>query len=128
MQKGREMELIKRINKKSVFALVLLAIASSFFEWRKLPISIIIGGVLGLANLKGLSWSVEGLMGTRRPTGKMIFFSIFRLFLLFLIIAALVYLKLVNIFGILIGFTVIFVFLIIEGIKYAERIQNGGQS
>ena len=67
-------------------------------------------------------------MGTYRATGKMIFFSIFRLIFLFVIISVLVYLKLVNIFGILIGFTVIFTLLIIEGLKYAEKIQTGDKS
>jgi len=122
------MDLIKRINKKAVVALTVCAALSAFVEWKKLPASIIIGGVLGLANIRGLSWSVEGLIGTHKATGKMIFFSIFRLVILCVIISMLVYLKLVNIFGILIGFTVIFILLITEGLKYAEKIQTGGKS
>lgn len=122
------MDLIRRINKRAVVVLIVCAALSAFVEWKKLPVSIIIGGALGLANFRGLSWSVEGLMGTYRATGKMIFFSIFRLIFLFVIISVLVYLKLVNIFGILIGFTVIFTLLIIEGLKYAEKIQTGDKS
>jgi hypothetical protein len=122
------MDLIRRINKKAVVALIVCAALSAFVEWKKLPVSIIIGGILGLANIKGLSWSVEGLMGTYRATGKMIFFSIFRLVILCVIISLLVYLKLVNIFGILIGFTVIFTLLITEGLKYAEKIRAGDKS
>jgi hypothetical protein len=122
------MDLIRRINKKAVVALIVCAALSAFVEWKKLPVSIIIGGILGLANIRGLSWSVEGLIGTYRATGKMIFFSIFRLVILCLIISMLVYLKLVNIFGILIGFTVIFTLLITEGLKYAEKIQTGDKS
>ncbi len=118
------MELIKRINKKAFIVLAVCAAASGFVEWRRLPLSIIVGGVLGLVNLKGLSWSVEGLIGTHRPTGKMIFFSIFRLLILFVIISALVFLKLVNIFGILIGFTVVFALLLVEGVRYAQRMQK----
>jgi hypothetical protein len=118
------MDLIRRISKRAVFALVFCAVLSAFIEWKKLPVSIVIGGILGLANIRGLSWSVEGLLGTYRATGKMIFFSIFRLVILCIIIAALVSLRLVNIFGILIGFTVIFTLLIIEGLKYAEKMHT----
>jgi hypothetical protein len=118
------MDLIKRITKRGVVALIFCAGLSAVVEWKKLPASILIGGILGIANIRGLSWSVEGLLGTYRATGKMIFFSIFRLVILCIIIAALVSLKLVNIFGILIGFTVIFSLLIMEGLKYAEKMHT----
>ncbi len=114
------MDLIKRIYKKSLPVLILLALLSSIIEWKKLPISILIGGALGLANIKGLAWGVRGLIGTGKITGKMIIFSMTRLFLLFAILSLLVYLKLVNVFGILIGFTVIFAILMIEGLRYAK--------
>lgn len=122
------MDLIKRISKRAVFPLILCAALSAFIEWKKLPVSILIGGFLGLANIRGLSWSVEGLLGTYRATGKMIFFSISRLVILCMIIAALVYLRLVNIFGILIGFTVIFGLLVMEGLKYAEKMHTDDKS
>ena len=51
----------------------------------------------------------------------MLFFSQFRIVMLFLVLATLVYLKLVNIFGILAGFTVVFSMVIIEGLKYARE-------
>ena len=38
----------------------------------------------------------------------MLFFSQFRIIMLFFVLAVIVYLKLVNIFGILAGFTVVF--------------------
>jgi hypothetical protein len=121
------MDLIKKIARKSVIVLVPVALLSAFIEWRKLPFSIIVGGILGLANIKGLAWGVEGLFGSNKSTGKMLFFSMFRLFMLFLILSILVYLKLVNIFGILIGFTVIFALMIIEGYKFSKD-DSGGDS
>jgi hypothetical protein len=122
------MDLIRRITKRAVFAVILCAALSALVEWKKLPVSVLIGGILGLANIRGLSWSVEGLLGTYRATGKMIFFSIFRLVILCIIIAALVALRLVNIFGILIGFTVIFTLLITEGLRYAEKMHMDDKS
>ena len=115
------MDLIKRIYKKSFLFLIPLALLSALIEWKKLPFSIIIGGALGFANIKGLAWGVRGLLGTGKATGRMVFFSMFRLFLLFGILSVLVYLKLVNVFGILAGFTVIFVLLMTEGLRYAKN-------
>jgi hypothetical protein len=121
------MDLIKRIYKKSFLVLIPLALLSALIEWKKLPVSIIIGGALGFANIKGLAWSVRGLIGTGKATGRMIFFSMFRLFLLFTVLSLLVYLKLVNVFGILAGFTVIFVLLVIEGLRYAKKADGNAE-
>ncbi len=119
------MDLIKRIYKKSFLVLIPLAFLSAIIEWKKLPLSIIIGGALGFANIKGLAWGVRGLLGTGKATGRMIIFSMIRLFLLFAILSLLVYLRLVNVFGILAGFTVIFVLLLTEGLRYAKNADNG---
>jgi hypothetical protein len=121
------MDLIKRIYRKSFLVLIPLALLSALIEWKKLPVSIIIGGALGFANIKGLAWSVRGFIGTGKATGRMIFFSMFRLFLLFTILSLLVYLKLVNVFGILAGFTVIFVLLVIEGLRYAKKADGSAE-
>jgi len=114
------MDLIRRIYKKSFLVLISLALLSALIEWKKLPVSIIIGGALGFANIKAIAWGVSGLIGKEKTTGRMIFFSMFRLFLLFSILSLLVYMRLVNVFGILAGFTVIFALLLIEGLKYAK--------
>lgn len=118
------MTLIKKIYKNSLIALVPVALLSAFFEWKKLPLSIVAGGLLGLANLKGLVWGIEGLFGSTRATGPMIIFSLIRLMILFFIIGMLLYLKLVNIIGILIGFTVIFTLVLVEGFKYAKNLPD----
>ena len=118
------MDLIKRIYKKSFLVLLPLALLSALIEWKKLPASIIIGGALGLANVRGIAWGVRGLIGSEKATGRMIVFSMFRLFLLFAVLSLLVYMKLVNVFGILIGFTVIFALLLIEGLRYARTADS----
>ncbi|HSB31289.1 MAG TPA: hypothetical protein VLD55_06770 [Candidatus Sulfobium mesophilum] len=118
------MELIKRIYKKAFLVLIPLALLSALLEWKKLPLSVIVGGVLCLANIRGLEWGVTGLLGTGKATGRMIFFSMFRLFLLFAILSLLIYLRLVNVFGVLAGFTVIFALLLIEGLKVAKKADD----
>jgi hypothetical protein len=115
------MDLVKRVFKRSLLLLIPIALLSALIEWKKLPASILVGGGLALLNIKGLAWGVEGLLGTHKATIKMVFFSQFRLFMLFLILAVLIYLKLVNVFGILIGFTVVFALLMIEGYRLSRK-------
>jgi len=113
--------LIRRIYKLSFAVLVPLALVSGFLEWKKLPLSVLAGGILGLLNLKALSWGVGGIVGTHKATGAMLFFSMLRLFFLFVVLIILLWLKVVNIIGLLAGFTVVFTVLLIEGMKEAKR-------
>ncbi len=121
------MDLVHKIQKSSLIVLLPLAVLSAFVEWKKLPLSVLIGGALGLANLRGLAWGVRGLLGAEKATSRMLFFSQFRIIMLFLVLAVIVYLKLVNIFGILAGFTVVFSMVIIEGLKYARESKIKGE-
>ena len=115
------MNLIKRVNKQGIIILLIASAASAFYEWKKLPISILIGGLLGLANLKGLAWGLKDFSHLYRPTGKVIFLSIFRFFLLALILIALLLLKLINLIGVLIGFTIVFILVLKEGVRAAKE-------
>ena len=115
------MDLIQKIHRTSLILLVPLAALSAFIEWKRLPLSILTGGLLGLLNLRALAWGVQGLLGSQKAGAKMLLFSQFRLVMLFLVLAALVYLKLVNIFGVLAGFTVVFSTVIVEGLKHAKK-------
>ncbi|MEW6003048.1 MAG: hypothetical protein AB1638_10435 [Nitrospirota bacterium] len=116
------MNLIKRIYKQLIIILLPLSTLSALIEWKRLPLSIIIGGILGLANLKGLAWGVEGLIWKHRSSGRLIFFSLLRFLILAFILAILVIYRLVNIFGILAGFTVVFILVLKEGLRYAREL------
>ncbi len=114
------MTLLNRIYKRAVFILLPLALLSAFIEWKKLPMSILIGGILGLINLRGLARGVYSLVGTYRPTAKIVISTILRLGLLAVVLILLFALKVVNVFGILIGFTVVFVLIMTEGLRAAK--------
>ena len=114
------MDLIEKIHKNSLILLLLLAAVSAVIEWKRLPFSILVGGALGLLNIRALAWSVQGLLGSHKASIKMLFFSQFRLVILFLILALLVYLQLVTILGILAGFTVVFIIVVREGLRQAK--------
>ncbi len=115
------MNLIKRIYKQGILILLPLAAISAFYEWKKFPISILIGGILGLVNLKGLAWGLKDLTPASNPGKKVIALSILRFFALAFILLILAILKLINFLGILIGFTVVFILIIKEGLRFARE-------
>ncbi|MDP2753747.1 MAG: hypothetical protein Q8P40_05070 [Nitrospirota bacterium] len=120
------MNLTKRIYKQAALILLPLAVLSAFIEkyinLEKLPLSIIIGGILGLVNLRGLARSVENLVGTYRLTAKVVIFSILRLAMLAVILVILIALRLVSIMGLLIGFTVVFFVIMKEGLRESKEL------
>lgn len=116
------MEILKRVIQKSLIIILPAAIISGFFEWKKLPLSIIIGGLLGILNLRGLVRNVEGFTGSKKPIAKIIFLSMTRLLILFTAIFILMWFKIINVLGLLFGFTVIFVLILIEGMKVSKSI------
>jgi len=116
------MVLIKRIYKRAILILLPLALLSAFIEWKKLPMSILIGGILGLINLRGLARGVYSIVGTYRPTAKIVISTIFRLGFLAVVLILLFALKVVNVFGILIGFTVVFILIMTEGLRLAREL------
>jgi hypothetical protein len=113
-------EILKRVIKKSIFIILPAAIISFFYESPKLPIGIILGWLFGIFNLRTLTRNVEGLIGSEKATVKLVFLSMTRLLILFVAIFVLVYYKIVNIFGLLFGFTVVFVLILIEGVKVGK--------
>jgi hypothetical protein len=111
------MEILKGVIKKSIFIILPAAIISAFFEWKRLPAGIIAGGVFGILNLRGLVRSVEGFIGSQKATVKIIFLSMTRLFLLFAAIFLLIWFKIINVLGMLFGFTVVFILILYEGMR-----------
>ena len=114
------MEILKRVIKKSIFIIVPAVIISFFYESQKLPLGIFMGWLFGIFNLRTLTRNVEGMFGTEKATAKLVILSMFRLVALFAAIIFLVYYKIVNILGLLFGFTVVFVLIMIEGAKVGK--------
>lgn len=114
------MDILKGVIKKSIIIILPAVIISIYFRWEKVPAGIIAGTLFGILNLRGLIRSVEGFIGSKRMRAIMMFSSVFRLLGLFAVIVALVYFKAVNILGLLFGFTVVFILILIEGMKVAK--------
>ena len=116
------MEILKGVIKKSLFIILPAIVLSAFFmEPRKVPLGIFMGWLFGILNLRQLSRNIEGLVGTEKATFKLVFLSMTRLLVLFTAIFVLIYYRVVNIFGLLAGFTVVFVLILVEGAKVAKR-------
>jgi len=113
--------MIKKIARNTAIILIPAAIVSAFLPWENLPFSLLIGGLLGIMNIRALSWSIEGIIGTSSVTMKMLFFSQFRFVMLALIVVLLAYLKLVTIPGIMAGFSVVFSQVLFVGMRHANK-------
>lgn len=130
--------LLKRIYKLSFFLLLLLSFVAAFFtEWR-FPFSILIGGIIGLGNLKGIVMSIGrifniekrdlkdsqiSVINPQKAQAKMLILGIFRLLIIFSILLILVILNTINIYGFLVGFSIVFLVIIKEGLSEAKRQQ-----
>jgi hypothetical protein len=127
--------MVKKIIKQTAFVVVPLVLLSLLVDWNReglrflrpfgnpdfMTISIIVGAVLGIANLRAMMWGLERMLGSQQPSGKLVFLSLFRLFILFAVIIILAALNFINFLGLLAGMTVVFIFLIKEGLKMAQK-------
>lgn len=116
------MEILKRVTKKSILVIVPAIIFSAFYEPKRLPLGIFMGWLFGIFNLRALTRNVEGLTGFGKAAPFVVILNIMRLALLFLAIFLLVYYQVVNIIGLLIGFTVVFIFILIEGWSIGRKL------
>jgi len=115
------MEILKRVIIKSTCIIIPAAIISYIFiEPQKIPLGILLGGLFGLFNLRQLTRNVSGLVGSEKATFKLVFLSMTRLMILFAAIYFLVYYRIVNVFGLLFGFTVVFILILIEGARVSK--------
>jgi len=118
------MEILKSVFKKSIIVVVPAAVlAGLLIEPRKVPLGIIFGWLLGIVNFRQLSRNITGLIGAEKATMRLMIMSMTRLLAVMIFIAVLVFYRVVNIFGLLFGFTVVFVLILAEGsrLSRAER-------
>lgn len=118
------MELLKGVVRKSVLVAAPAALFAGFMRWEKLPVSILAGTLFGILNLKGLVMSVHRGMGTNGLRPRIVMLSMVRLLLLFAAVFLLLRYELANVFGLLFGFTVVFIFIILEGFTLSKRGQQ----
>jgi ABC-type multidrug transport system permease subunit len=115
------MEILKGVLKKSIFIILpAMLLGGYFFDPRKVPIGIFMGWLLGIINLRQLSRNVEGFFGSQSGTAKLLITGMLRLLFLAAAIFALIYYKVVNILGLLFGFSVVFFLTMVEGYRVGK--------
>ncbi len=118
------MEILKGVFKKAIFIILpAMLLGGYFIEPRKIPLGIFMGALLGIVNFRQLSRNVEGFFGSQRGTAKLVLTGILRLLFLGAAISFLIYYKVVNVFGLLFGFTVVFILIMVEGFRISKKEQ-----
>ncbi len=122
------MDIFWRVTGQSLVIIgILIPVTAILFDI-SFSMGILAGGLAGIINFRSIVRSVKAIIGNiepgslSRPTGKLIFFSILRLTLLFIVLFILISKRLVNVFGILAGFTVVFLVIIREGLREAKKL------
>ncbi len=114
------MEIFRGVLKKSIFIILPAVIISAFFEWKRVPHGILAGWLFGILNLRALTKNVQAFIGSERATAKIVVLSITRLVALLAAMAFLIYFKVINIFGLIFGLTVVFILILIEGMRVSN--------
>lgn len=114
-------EIVKAVSRQALIILAPLCVISLFFTGWRFAFSMAVGGLVGVGNLGGLAWSVPALIGTEKSRTKMIFLSGFKLLIVFSVLISLALLRLLNVWGLIPGFTVVMILIIKEGLLAAKR-------
>ena len=115
------MEIVKAVSKQSLLILAPLCLISLLFAGWRFAFSMAVGGLIGVGNLRGLAWSVTALLGTGKSHAKMVVLSVFRLLIIFSVLAGLALLRLINLWGLIPGFTVVLAVIISVGLRTVKK-------
>ncbi|HLC16942.1 MAG TPA: ATP synthase subunit I [Thermodesulfovibrionia bacterium] len=115
--------LIKAVSTKGFVLVTAVAGLSVLIDSKGLPLSILLGGLLGLVNFRTLARSVQGLTGMEKQGKRMAGSAIFRLSLFAGALALLYKYNLVNIPGFVFGLTLIVYLILFEGYFLMRKVQ-----
>lgn len=111
----------QRVYKHSAFILIPAALIALFFvEWR-FSVGILIGGLIGIGNFKGLVWSAKATLGAAGATVQLVLLSILKFFMVIAVLLILMLLGVINVFGLLIGFMMVLFIVVIEGLRASKE-------
>lgn len=107
---------IEKIIKQSAFIIFPIAIISLFFiEWR-FAFSLLIGGSVFCGSLRMIMWEVDKFIN--KPMGQTIIvgMSAVKILIIFILLVILADFKLLNILGLMIGFTLVQLIILKEAL------------
>ncbi|MDA8175285.1 MAG: ATP synthase subunit I [Nitrospiraceae bacterium] len=122
---GSPNTLVADIAKKSLLCLLPLSALSCYYGW-KMPAGVLAGGVIALVNLRAIANSTASFLGAKNANRKLRFLGALRFAALFMVFSILFKRHVVNPFGLLAGLTVVFIFILVEGVKIARSSKAVG--
>ncbi len=111
----------RRIYRQAAVVTPVLALAALVAAGWRQGLGVLVGGLFGMVNLRGIVWAVTALAGTHKAQAKMILLSMAKLFVVFSILLLLSVLGLIHPIGLAIGFTVVVVIILKEGWRTARQ-------
>jgi F0F1-type ATP synthase assembly protein I len=118
-------EMTKRVARQSAYAVIplaLLSLALPHTDWRS-AFSVLLGGAISLASFRVVIWAVRRFLGAPMGQPVIIGLSAVKIIVIFLLLAALAMLKLIHPVGVTVGFTVVLIIIVKEGLVFARREQ-----
>lgn len=113
----------RAISRQSAAVIVPLALVMLLFDqwnWR-MPFSVIAGGVISLVSFRVIVWTVTKFLGQEMGQPIIMGISSLKILVIFLLLALLAYFRLVNVPGLVVGFTAVLILIIKEGYLFARR-------
>jgi len=112
---------------KSFSIATLAAVAAAFalaavFVSLEIAVGVLVGGVLGLANLRGLIRNVQALDVQDPKQGKLMFAGGARMLMLLTVLAIIAFTGRVDLIGLLVGFTVAVLVMVAAGAAHMRRL------
>ncbi|MCI4624637.1 MAG: hypothetical protein L3V56_01615 [Candidatus Magnetoovum sp. WYHC-5] len=108
--------MINRVIKKSVFLSLTVCLIIFFYGYGKTAFGVLTGSTAALISYLSLYWALNLFINEKGALFIMLIISSIRLLIIFSCTCILVYFKLLTIGGLFIGFTLIYIIIIYEGI------------
>lgn len=112
---------MKRYYMRAIIITVMAAALAAIIEPRRLPVGVIVGGALAIINIRGLTKGLYNLMSQPHPARRLFLAGSVRLMMLATIIILLAYFRLVDMLGLLAGFAVASMALVLEGLGAVRK-------
>lgn len=113
--------LVRKVSSRSALALFLLAAVSAVLDWKRFPPAILLGGIVGILHLKGVSATAGTLGKGVKSKWILWFFSMFRLMAVAAILFLLVRDVGIDPLGLLAGLITVHAFILVEGWLDAKK-------
>jgi hypothetical protein len=112
---------VEKIAVRSSYIILPLAAASLFiYDWR-MALGLIMGALIGIVNFEAIVRSVKGMLASDHARLKLMFIAFFKLIALLALLIIFFILKLIHPYGLIAGFTVVFVIMVAEGFSSSRR-------